>query len=86
MILAIWEGPAHRQMLDGLEVMERKHAHRLLFEFLSATAAFSELKRMETRIEKHLTLPQEEKEAGLEALFTELALFTADALSPPRNL
>jgi alkylation response protein AidB-like acyl-CoA dehydrogenase len=31
MILAIWEGTAHRQILDGIEVMERKHAHKLLF-------------------------------------------------------
>jgi acyl-CoA dehydrogenase len=27
MILAIWEGTSHRQMLDGLEVMQRKGAH-----------------------------------------------------------
>ena len=27
MILAIWEGTSHRQMLDGLEVMQRKNAH-----------------------------------------------------------
>jgi acyl-CoA dehydrogenase len=81
MILAIWEGPAHRQMLDGLEVMERKHAHRLLFQSLGTTAMASELRHMEARVEQHLALPREEKEAGAEALFTELAAFTADALS-----
>jgi len=81
MILAIWEGPAHRQMLDGLEVMERKHAHRLLFQSLGTTAVASELQHMEARVEQHLALPREEKEAGAEALFTELAAFTADALS-----
>ncbi len=32
MVLTIWEGTCHRQILDGLEVMERKGAHRLLFE------------------------------------------------------
>ncbi len=80
MILAIWEGPAHRQILDGLEVMERKHAHRLLFQSLSATVAASALQQMEARVEHHLALPREEKEAGSEALFTELAAFTADAL------
>jgi acyl-CoA dehydrogenase len=31
MILAIWEGTSHRQILDGVEVMERKRAHKLLF-------------------------------------------------------
>jgi alkylation response protein AidB-like acyl-CoA dehydrogenase len=30
MILAIWEGTSHRQILDGLEVMERKQAHKML--------------------------------------------------------
>jgi acyl-CoA dehydrogenase len=80
MILAIWEGPAHRQILDGMEVMERKHAHRLLFQMLSATVPAPALQRMEARIEQHLALPQEEKEAGAEALFTELARFSANAL------
>lgn len=80
MILAIWEGPAHRQILDGLEVMERKHAHRLLFQSLSRSVAASDLQRMEARIEQHFALPREEKEAGAEALFSELARFTADAL------
>jgi acyl-CoA dehydrogenase len=80
MILAIWEGPAHRQILDGLEVMERKHAHRLLFQSLTATVTASALQQMEARVEQHLALPREEKEAGAEALFSELAAFTADAL------
>ncbi|MCL5744325.1 MAG: acyl-CoA dehydrogenase family protein, partial [Acidobacteria bacterium] len=37
-IFAVWEGAAHRQILDGLEAMERKGAHRLLFERLSPFA------------------------------------------------
>lgn len=80
MILAIWEGPSHRQILDGLEVLERKQAHRLLFQCLSANTAASALQPMEARIERHLALPREESEAGAEALFRDLALFTADAL------
>jgi acyl-CoA dehydrogenase len=80
MILAIWEGPSHRQILDALEVMERKHAHQLLFQSLSSAAAASDLEAMEARIERHLALPREEKEAGAEALVAELAAFTADAL------
>jgi acyl-CoA dehydrogenase len=85
MILAIWEGPAHRQMLDGMEVMERKHAHRLLFESLTGTATASALQRIEARIEQHLALPRDEKEAGAEALFSELARFTANALLEAGN-
>jgi hypothetical protein len=81
MILAIWEGPSHRQMLDGLEVMERKRAHHLLLQFLSANVAASSLQEMKARIERHLALPHTEKEAGAEARFAELATFTADALS-----
>jgi acyl-CoA dehydrogenase len=85
MILAIWEGPAHRQMLDGLEVMERKHAHRLLLQSLSATVPNSALQDMEARIEQHLALPREKKEAGVEVLFTDLACFTADALRQSKS-
>ncbi len=80
MILAIWEGPAHRQILDGLEVMERKHAHRLLFQSLAGAVAASALEQMQAKVEQHLALPREEREGGAEALFNELAAFTADAL------
>jgi acyl-CoA dehydrogenase len=80
MILAIWEGPSHRQILDGLEVMERKHAHHLLFQSLLATANPSALQHIEAQIERQLAVPREEKEAGAEALFAELAAFTANAL------
>ncbi len=81
MILAIWEGTSHRQMLDGLEVMERKRAHRLLFERVAATAPPQELQEMEARVEHHLGLSADEREARAEALFSSLAVFTAGALS-----
>jgi acyl-CoA dehydrogenase len=80
MILAIWEGPAHRQILDGLEVMERKHAHHPLFQSLSGNVVASELQDLESKIERQLALPRAEKEERAEALFTELAEFTAYAL------
>ena len=67
-------------MIDGWEGMERKHAHRLLFQSLSAGVVASDLEQMETRIDRQLALPREEREAGAEALFAELAAFTADAL------
>lgn len=81
MILAIWEGPAHRQILDGLEVIERKRADRLLFQLLSSKVNASALHRMEERIEDHLRLPREQQETGAETIFTELAKFTANALA-----
>jgi acyl-CoA dehydrogenase len=83
MILAIWEGPAHRQVLDGLEVMERKQAHRLLFQCLAATAEATALRQMEMRVERHLALPKDEREAAAEALFADLAAFTAETLHAP---
>jgi acyl-CoA dehydrogenase len=81
MILAIWEGTSHRQILDGLEVMERKQAHRLLFRRLAEIAPSKELPDMESEVEQHLKLPPEEKEALAEPLFRRLAVRTADTLA-----
>jgi acyl-CoA dehydrogenase len=80
MILAIWEGTSHRQMLDGLEVMERKRAHTLLFRRLAEIAPSKELQDMELEVERHLKLPPEEREALAERLFRRLAAFTAETL------
>lgn len=81
MILAIWEGTSHRQILDGLEVMERKQAHKLLFKQLVEIAPAHELQEMESEVQHHLKLPPDEKEAQAEALFRRLAVFSADKLS-----
>jgi alkylation response protein AidB-like acyl-CoA dehydrogenase len=81
MILAIWEGTAHRQILDGLEVMDRKLAHKMLFAELGKIAPAKELHEMEAEVEGHLRLPADEKEAQAEAMFRRLAAFTADTLS-----
>jgi acyl-CoA dehydrogenase len=81
MILAIWEGTSHRQILDGLEVMERKRAHKLLFHRLAEIAPSKELQDLESEVELHLKLPPEEKEALAEPLFRKLAAFTADTLA-----
>src|SRR6202022_664766 len=62
MILAIWEGTSHRQILDGLEVMERKQAHKILFRRLAEFAPANELQDMESEVERHLRLPSTEKE------------------------
>ena len=82
MILAIWEGTSHRQILDGLEVMERKQAHRMLFrELAEGGEPDRELREMEAEVERHLKLPTEEKEAQAEAIFRRLAIFAAERLS-----
>jgi len=80
MIVAIWEGTSHRQILDGLEVIERKCAHRLLFKRLEALAPAATLEEMESFVENYVNLPGKEKEAGAEAVFRRLAEFTADTL------
>jgi len=80
MILAIWEGTSHRQMLDGLEVMQRKSAHRLLFQHLAGKAPEAKLREMEARVERQLSLPEVDREGTLEKLFCDLASLTADAL------
>lgn len=80
MVLAIWEGTAHRHMLDGLEAMARRGAHRLLLEHLAGAAEGTALEAMADRLSAHLALPPEEQEARLEPLFQDLARFTADAL------
>ena len=81
MILPIWEGTPHRQMLDGLEVMERKRAHEMLFQHLAPYVDQSDLQKISSRIEQHLQLPAEAKEAGIEPVFRDLAMFTARALA-----
>ena len=81
MILAIWEGPPHRQILDGIEAMERKGAHRLLFEHLAPGADAHELGEMVRRVEAHLTLPPDEREARAEHIFRDLAQFAGSALA-----
>ena len=81
MILAIWEGTSHRQILDGLEVMERKRAHKMLFRGLAEIAPSKELQDMESEVEQHLKLPPEEREALAEPLFRRLAILTAETLA-----
>jgi acyl-CoA dehydrogenase len=81
MILAIWEGTSHRQILDGLEVIERKRAHQLLFRRLAEIAPSKELHDLESEVEQHLKLPPEKKESFAEPLFRKLAIFTAETLA-----
>ncbi len=80
MILPIWEGTPHRQILDGLEVMQRKQAHELLFKHLAPYAAPQELEETAAQVEALLALPQPEQEARAEAVFRQLAMFSVETL------
>jgi len=80
-ILAIWEGTPHRQMLDGLEVMERKGAHHLLLDWLRPHADAAEIDGWTLRLERFLTQGRDDREASIEAVFDDLARFTADTLA-----
>ena len=80
MILPIWEGTPHRQILDGLEAMQRKQAHELLFRHLAADAAPQALEETAAQVEALLRLPEEEREAQAEAVFRRLAVFSAETL------
>jgi hypothetical protein len=86
MILAIWEGTSHRQILDGLEVVERKNAHRLLFQHLARITHDPALDAMEARVEGHLRLLQPEREASAEELFRDLASLAAKILAKRQNV
>jgi acyl-CoA dehydrogenase len=80
MILPIWEGTPHRQILDGLEAMQRKQAHELLFRHLAPYAAPHELEGAAAQVEALLALPQDEREAQAEEVFHKLAVFTTETL------
>lgn len=81
MILAIWEGTPHRQVLDGLEVMERRRAHELLWRHLEPYTDPPEREALQAKIEAHLRQDPQEREAQAEGIFQELARFTAEALA-----
>ncbi len=81
MILSIWEGTPHRQILDGLEVMERKGAHRMLFDYLKPFARAQDVNAIASHIETHLRLPMAQKEARAEDVFRTLAAFAARTLA-----
>jgi len=80
MILMIWEGTSHRQILDGIEVMQRKNAHNLLLDYLAPHVAESELCDWRQQIQRYLELPQEKIEEDAEEFFAALARFTAVVL------
>jgi acyl-CoA dehydrogenase len=80
LILAIWEGTAHRQLLDALEVIERKQAHHMLIQYLQPAYRTPELQEAAGAIDAHQRLPVSERERTWEPLGTRLAKATAAAL------
>lgn len=81
MIADIWEGPPHRQILDGLEVIERKRAHELLFNHLAQYGYEDEQRELRQELETYIQWQGQEREAHAEQLFKRLAQYTAKALA-----
>jgi len=79
MILAIWEGTAHRQLLDALEVIDRKKAHGTLLQYLGPVST-AEVREMVEAVDAQLKLPPDERERTWEPIGARLAKVTADAL------
>jgi hypothetical protein len=65
--------------------MERKQAHKMLFEQLAKIAPAKEVQELESEVQRHLKLPAEEKEAQAEALFKRLAVFAAEKLAATKS-
>ncbi len=84
MILSIWEGTPHRQMLDGLEVMLRKNAHHLLLDSLARRGiATHSLASLRARLDDWLAGPAAQREAEAEAVFSQFAADVAGWLAAP---
>jgi acyl-CoA dehydrogenase len=80
MILAIWEGTAHRQLLDAMEVMNRKHAHHGLLQHIQQVGSSPELRELVNELDSHLRLPEPARERTWEPLAARFAKQTAEAL------
>lgn len=80
-ILGIWEGTPHRQILDGMEVVERKKVHVPLLEGIAARGGNSvALAIARSEVDEWLALPAERKEAESERVFARLAATVAREL------
>ncbi|MGA2112116.1 MAG: acyl-CoA dehydrogenase family protein [Anaerolineales bacterium] len=82
MILPIWEGTPHRQILDGMEVIERKAADRALFDYLIEKGVeCRHLDETSDLIETWRGWDADRREAESEVVFAKLARTTASALA-----
>ncbi len=81
MVLPIWEGGSHRQMLDALEVIQRRQAHLSLLEMLAPYADAQVIAEWRARLEDYLRVPAQEQEAELETLIPPLAEWVGQVLA-----
>jgi acyl-CoA dehydrogenase len=82
MILPIWEGTPHRQILDGMEVVERKGADRALFDYLIEKGVpAQQLEEAEDPLRAWRGWEEDRREADAETVFRTLAQTTASALA-----
>jgi alkylation response protein AidB-like acyl-CoA dehydrogenase len=74
MILGIWEGTPHRQILDGMEVVEKKRVHVPLLDGIAARGGNAvALAMARAEVDDWLAIPAERKEAESERVFARLA-------------
>lgn len=79
MVLPIWEGGSHRQMLDALEVMQKRKAHETLLKMLEPYTEKQTLANWRSTIEQYLQMPAEKQEAEIETLMAPFARWVAEA-------
>ena len=81
MILGIWEGTPHRQILDSMEVVEKKRVHIPLLDGIAARGGNTiALAMAQAEVDDWLALPPERKEAESERVFARLAATVAREL------
>jgi len=73
MILAIWEGTPHRQILDGLKVLLRKDVQDRLYSELRPALSKEDFENIHQLIESVNEPPQNEKERLIGYVFPRLA-------------
>lgn len=78
LVLSVWEGTPHRQMLDGLAVMAREGVHEDLIAWLGHPDGAD---RQRAAIEGLLARPRADREAEIGPVFGGLAEWTATALA-----
>ncbi len=73
MILAIWEGTPHRQMLDGLKVLSRKDVQERLMNDLKTVVMKDEFSALNDCLNALNGLSQDEKERVIGKIFPKVA-------------
>jgi hypothetical protein len=77
MILPIWEGTPHRQMLDGWEVMVKHNLQERLFDEIRPHIAKREADSMYKLINNTIKERQDTQERRLTNVFKKLAMLAA---------